>query len=141
MQVHGQSPAGTGVLREAVGGSPRAGRRGRGEGAGLRGAGHPAQPAGELRAGPVLSGAPAQHRSLSGGKVHAARLPIWQEVVFVKCISETVIIPRFMWQDKSLEAEASDALGGVYQLMADNETALQVCALLLFISICPVSAA
>lgn len=29
-------------------------------------------------------------------------------------------------QDKSLEAEASDALGGVYQLMADNETALQV---------------
>lgn len=30
-------------------------------------------------------------------------------------------------QDKSLEAEASDALGGVYQLMADNETALQVC--------------
>lgn len=31
-------------------------------------------------------------------------------------------------QDKSLEAEASDALGAVYQLMADNETALQVCA-------------
>lgn len=31
-------------------------------------------------------------------------------------------------QDKSLESEASDALGGVYQLMADNETALQVCA-------------
>ena len=30
-------------------------------------------------------------------------------------------------QDKSLEAEASDTLGGVYQLMADNETALQVC--------------
>lgn len=29
-------------------------------------------------------------------------------------------------QDKSLEAEASNALGGVYQLMADNETALQV---------------
>lgn len=29
-------------------------------------------------------------------------------------------------QDKSLESEASDALGGVYQLMADNETALQV---------------
>lgn len=34
----------------------------------------------------------------------------------------------FNYQDKSLEAEASDALGGVYQLMADNETALQVCA-------------
>ncbi|PWA26519.1 hypothetical protein CCH79_00001228 [Gambusia affinis] len=50
---------------------------------------------------------------------------IWQEIVFVKCISEAAIIPRFMWQDKSLEAEASDALGGVYQLMADNETALQ----------------
>lgn len=33
----------------------------------------------------------------------------------------------FNSQDKSLEAEASDALGGVYQLMADNETALQVC--------------
>lgn len=33
----------------------------------------------------------------------------------------------FNCQDKSLEAEASDALGGVYQLMADNETALQVC--------------
>lgn len=32
----------------------------------------------------------------------------------------------FNCQDKSLEAEASDALGGVYQLMADNETALQV---------------
>lgn len=31
------------------------------------------------------------------------------------------------YQDKSLEAEASNALGGVYQLMADNETALQVC--------------
>ncbi|KAF0046073.1 hypothetical protein F2P81_002602 [Scophthalmus maximus] len=29
------------------------------------------------------------------------------------------------YQDKSLEAEASDTLGGVYQLMADNETALQ----------------
>uniref|UniRef100_A0A3P9PRS5 Uncharacterized protein n=1 Tax=Poecilia reticulata TaxID=8081 RepID=A0A3P9PRS5_POERE len=84
VQVLGQSPAGTGVLREAVGGGPRAGRRGWGEGAGLRGAGHPAQPAGELRAGPVLSGAPAQHRSLSRGKVHTARLPIWQEIVFVK---------------------------------------------------------
>lgn len=33
----------------------------------------------------------------------------------------------FNCQDKSLEAEASDILGGVYQLMADNETALQVC--------------
>lgn len=32
----------------------------------------------------------------------------------------------FLCQDQSLEAEASDALGGVYQLMADNETALQV---------------
>lgn len=34
--------------------------------------------------------------------------------------------PCVTWQDKPLEAEASDALGGVYQLMADNETALQV---------------
>lgn len=33
----------------------------------------------------------------------------------------------FTCQDKSLEAVASDALGDVYQLMADNETALQVC--------------
>lgn len=34
----------------------------------------------------------------------------------------------FTQQDQSLEAEASDALGGVYRLMADNETALQVCS-------------
>lgn len=39
------------------------------------------------------------------------------------------------YQDKSLEAEASDTLGGVYQLMADNETALQVCADSLYIMI------
>ena len=39
---------------------------------------------------------------------------------------KNVVNPVFIWQDKSLEAEASDALGGVYQLMADNETALQV---------------
>lgn len=38
------------------------------------------------------------------------------------------------YQDKSLEAEASNALGGVYQLMADNETALQVC--ITFIIVC-----
>lgn len=37
-------------------------------------------------------------------------------------------LPSVNCQDKSLESEASDALGGVYQLMADNETALQVCA-------------
>lgn len=42
--------------------------------------------------------------------------------------TKNVVNPVFIWQDKSLEAEASDALGGVYQLMADNETALQVCA-------------
>ncbi len=40
---------------------------------------------------------------------------------------KNVVNPAFNCQDKSLEAEASDALGGVYQLMADNETALQVC--------------
>lgn len=39
-----------------------------------------------------------------------------------------IIKSCFNCQDKSLEAEASNALGGVYQLMADNETALQVCA-------------
>lgn len=45
----------------------------------------------------------------------------------MSCTEKYCIQPCFNCQDKSLEAEASNALGGVYQLMADNETALQVC--------------
>lgn len=68
LQGDGQPPAGAGVPGEAAGGGPRAGRRGRGEGPGLLRAGDLAQPAGQLRAGPLLPGAPAGHRARGGGK-------------------------------------------------------------------------
>ncbi|KAF3849226.1 hypothetical protein F7725_015723 [Dissostichus mawsoni] len=42
----------------------------------------------------------------------------------LSCLEHQLNIARTAG-DKSLEAEASDALGGVYQRMADNETALQ----------------